>query len=275
MARRARNILLSLASPALCVLLLLGMIAEARTRIQPADAEPYHARVRDAVDAVPVTLQIGGGWVSTDTPVPTEATKLLRPNNILSREYSEQSTNGEPRPLRKADLLIVACRDARDLQGHYPKNCYVANGQTLVSAARRTWTVEKRDSDGNLKKDANGDIEYLNIDGTEYLFDASHSSQNGRDLRRVYNFFVIPAIPHLPARAVRGICPDIDAVYKSGEDYQRRYYGASEFQVVISDDVSQEQRDDAFRQIITECTPAIETMLNENADKNPTRGPQP
>jgi hypothetical protein len=253
MARSGNTIAWTLASPALCVLLLAGIIAEGRTRIQPGDAEPFHARVKVAIENIPT--MIGGGlWGSVKRDVPQAATKLLRPNAIFCYEYNESTTGDQYRPLRSAILLVVQCKDARDLQGHYPKNCYPAMGQTLKSSTLRTWTVAG-----------------LDIPGTEYLFDAGHGTTKGQDLRRVYNFFVIPVIPHLAAQSVRGICPDIDAVYKSGEDYQRRYYGAAEFQLVLSDELSQESRDDVFAQIMTPVVPVIRALINDH--QNPTPNP--
>ncbi len=51
----------------------------------------------------------------------------------------------------------------------------------------------------------------------------------------MYNFFVMPLVPGVTVshKELDGvICPDITSVYTSGEDYQRRYYGAAEFQLV-------------------------------------------
>jgi hypothetical protein len=227
------------APPLICLALLTALAAEAHTRIQPTDAEPFHARARAAIDNIPPVME-NGAWVSQDQPVPPSATALLRPNAILSREYVKRDSDGR---LISAGVLIVQCKDARDMQGHYPPRCYPANGATLVEQTPRTWTIGG-----------------LTIPGMEYLF--TQLTQGRNEELRVYNFFVIPEIPGLPARAVRGICPDIQAVYQSGEDYQRRYYGSAQFQFVFSNDLSRAARDQIMKELLEPNVSVIRTLMN-------------
>ena len=213
--------------------------------MQPADAEPFHRRAKAAVDSIPETLD-GGRWVSQTEDVPPSATQLLRPNAVLSRRYVKQTADGRQ---LDANVLIVQCKDARDMQGHYPPRCYPANGDTLLERKPRTWVV-----DG------------VSIPGIEYLFSQTVAGRN--DDRRVYNFFIIPKIPGMPDRAVRGICPDIDAIYKSGEDYQQRYYGAAEFQFVFSNDFSEQDRDLMLAELLGPNMNVVRTLMNDG----PTTG---
>jgi len=58
--------------------------------------------------------------------VPTAAQRLLRSNVLISREYTNEKTE------ERANFLLVQCSDARDLDGHFPPNCYRNAGYTLA-----------------------------------------------------------------------------------------------------------------------------------------------
>src|SRR5215813_14806637 len=89
--------------PILSIGLLVGIVAETRSHIQPRDIDPYHARAKEAIDGVPYVI---GTWTGKDQPVPLAAQKLLRPNAILSRVYVDSTATG-PYQIRAASLLIV------------------------------------------------------------------------------------------------------------------------------------------------------------------------
>jgi hypothetical protein len=227
-------------APALCLALLAALAAEAHTRVQPGDAEPFHARARAAIGSIPPEMD-NGNWVSEDVPEPPSATALLRPNAILSRHYLKRLSDGRT---LSVGVLIVQCKDARDMQGHYPPRCYPANGATLVEQLPRTWLIGG-----------------VTISGMEYYFTQLTQGRN-EDLR-VYNFFVIPRIPGLADHGVYGIYPDIEAVYKSGEDYQRRYYGAAQFQFVFPNELSQSVRDQIMTELLENNVSVIRALTNE------------
>jgi hypothetical protein len=242
MSASAKNLLPVLMPPALCLLLLAGLVAQARTRVQPGDAEPFHQRAAAAIAGIPASLD-SGQWVSQEEPEPPSATALLRPNAMLSRRYIKHLPDGQ---ILSVGVLIVQCRDARDMQGHYPPRCYPANGARQLQSIPRTWNIAG-----------------TTITGMEYLFTQLTEGRN-QDLR-VYNFFVIPEIPGLEARAVRGprgICPDIDSVYASGEDYQQRYYGAAQFQFVFPDELTQAARDEILAEILAPNLNVVTTLMN-------------
>src|SRR5438309_2067531 len=91
------------------LLLLGGAVAERCTLLRPADGTAYQARVKQAFAGFPLK---SGDWVGTDAAVPAEAMKLLRPNWIMSRQYTNAATN------QRCNVLFVDCTDARDLQCH-------------------------------------------------------------------------------------------------------------------------------------------------------------
>ena len=234
-----------LAAPVLCAGLLIGIAAQKASLLKPADAEPYHARVKAAVDAIPMNL---GLWSGVQVDLPPAAVNLLRPNAILSRHYRDNRRyEYGPTGARRrrsgmvAQLLIVQCRDSRDMVGHYPRNCYVNSGEDLREERERTWQV--------------GDV---SITGTEYMFDMA-----GGRRRCVYNFLIVPG-------ADGGqIVPDIEGVNRAAEDYQRRYLGAAQFQFVLSGDAAEApraERDRAFRSLMGEIVDVIKVM--QSADLN-------
>jgi hypothetical protein len=219
------------AAPTACVALMLGMIAENRTHITPADVEPYHARAKAAIASIPTTI---GSWTAKPETVPREAIKLLRPNIILSLRYSDNDVSHARWYDRWAGLLVDQCRDARDMNGHYPPICYVNSGEVEIYREPRDWKV------GSLV-----------ITGTEYHFLRTSATESTRTA--VYDFLIVP-------RA--GILRDMDGVGKAAEDYQQRYYGAAQFQVLMNADLPQQERDEIFTTLMQPCEPAIRTLMS-------------
>jgi len=219
------------------------MVAEARTHVQPTEAAPHLQRCRDAIDAVPdVVATSNGTWVGHETEMPRPAIELLHPNRILSRVY----VNTQAREV--ASLLIVNCSNAYYLMGHYPPICYPSQGEKEIEGrtVARIWHLP-----------------HMDISGMEYHFAAKGPTDQEQV---VYNFFVMPLVPSLTVahKELDGvICPDMDSVYASGEDYQRTYYGATEFQLVTDPQLmTKEQRDQALIDILTPCQDLLRTLEN-------------
>jgi hypothetical protein len=229
--------------PTISILMLVGMVAEARTHVQPTEAEPHLQRCRQAIAAFPMTIETPSGtWTGRDTTVPEPAIKLLRPNgNPLSRDYVNDETK------QTVSLLIVNCKDARYLEGHYPPRCYPAQGEKEIQEERkqRTWQLP-----------------HIELTGMEYHFAPKSPTDQGQV---VYNFFVMPLVPDstVSHKELDGvICPDIDSVDRSGEDYQRRYYGAAEFQLVTGPQMSRQERDRALIDLLSPNEKMIWTLEN-------------
>lgn len=173
-----------------------------RVAIDTAAVEAYHLRVKQAVEALPVEQ---GGWTGSEVPIPPSATRLLRPNAIVAREYRTPERGGIA-----ATLLVVQCADIRDMQGHYPPNCYPAHG----------WTSGERSLDARL-----GDLASLRYEFTQI----TGNKQRGIT---VYNLFVLPT---------GEVTHSMDRVRKAGANYAVRPYGAAQIQIVINDAVSRDQ----------------------------------
>ncbi len=241
MIRRIRQFAFVLTPPILAATLLAGIVNEQRRHIKPADVEPYHARAKAAMDAVPYVI---GEWTGRDDEITPAAQKLLRPNAILNRAY--QTPPG--RFHREASLLIVQCRDSRDMVGHFPPICYRAHGMTAESFPGCSAKVE-----AGLWRD--WPVGNETIPGVEYRFTHRRHGEFWRTT--VYNFFIVPQ---------KGMVRDMQGIADAAEDYQQRYYGAAQFQVVFtslaSEDLSQAGHDEIFATLLTPNLTLIQTLTS-------------
>ena len=230
-----------IAPPLLCAGVLLGITFEKAGHVRARDAEAYHARVKAAILKTDFTVgdEQSGIWIGKDVDPTKAAVELLRPNVILSRRYSSEDP-ARPQSSLVCNVLIVHCKDSRDMVGHYPENCYVNIGETLVDRRPREWSVP------GLPK----------IIGTEYLFERFDRGPAGtRRGRCVYNFLVVPTNKGMV------IVPDIKGLNEAAEDYQKRYFGAAQFQFVMSDDMKRDQRDQIVQTLLA-SNPGIFEALN-------------
>jgi hypothetical protein len=188
----------------------------------PADAAPYHQRVREAASQLP--LQIGR-WTGEDVPEPYDVINKLRANVLISRRYEDLVAG------RRVTLLLVQCEDAALLAGHYPPTCYHNQGYFELADEPRDWVA--------------GD---LRITGTQYEFG---ENQAGGATMVIANFFVMP-----DGRILR----DIEAVNSAANDIRARYYGAAEFQIVFDPDTPQDERDQIVKMFALACESTIKAI---------------
>lgn len=227
-----------LVAPIACMGVLGGMLFEQGQQVTPRSVEPYHEAARVAIEAVPPRIDTRDGttWAARDIPLPTAALQLLRPNAYLSRRYVVV-TEGRDRNLA-ANLLIVQTRDSRDMVGHYPPKCYPSSGFTLAEEPKPFLRT----------------IDGQHIRATEYTFTIL---KNGRTERQtVYNFLLVPGV---------GIVPDFSHVERAAEDYQQRYFGAAQYQVVMNGELPRDARERAYDTLIRENINVINTLVNENS----------
>ena len=238
-----KSLLPILASPLLCLCLLGGIALQQRTRLRP-DApavRQYHVRALQAINDMPSTIYVDGvEWNAKPRDPTAAAVKLLKPNVILSRQYVEGVYDRYPqRFARFADLLIVQCRDSRDMTGHYPPICYKNIGYE---------NYQEPETPQPLR------IGSLSVPYTRYYFQRWEQGQPFQIC--IYNFFVVPG---------RGVVRDIKGVHQAAEDYERRFFGAAQFQVLIPLSVvsDQKDRDRIFEALIQSRPGLIETLLND------------
>lgn len=227
-------------SPALAVAMLLW--AAHLTQAWPAqsDARPYHDRSRLAVTAIPLNI---GRWSGKELKPQAVAVEMLRPNVIRTIEFTDPSVAAIRRPEHRVWLNIVQCRYAADMLGHEPARCYPSYGDVAIYSRRREWTIPAAQVAGASTM----------ISGTEYRFERT---VDGKSYRRVvYNFMIAPG---------RGIVSDMKELEKAAEDYQRRYHGAAQVQVVFASLAGQElgeaERDEVFSTLMQASLPAVEVL---------------
>ena len=216
-----------MAGPVALTLVLLGAAwAEKVTFHQaPEDATEYHARVKAAKDQFPYNI---GPWLGTNTEseVPEGAVKLLRTPVIVSRRYQNVRTG------KTASLLIVHCRDARDLIGHYPPICYPSQGWTKAGAS----TAERL------------------VNGRTYPF-TDYQFTSGRIERatelRIDNFMVLPD---------GQVTPNMQGVEDVAKDYRRKFFGAGQVQLITDASWGRSERDEFFREVISAAEPMLEVI---------------
>lgn len=226
---------LRLLAPALASALLVGMGVANAGFPTAQDAEPYHAQIMAMSLDTPTTF---GPWESRPIEVPPSAVELLRPNAMLSRQFRDQENR------RHASILIVQCKDARDLSGHWPPNCYKASGYTLTNIESRTWPAFGNPADGTP---LSGD----EIPGVEYTFDMEMADGPSRLV--VANFLIVPGV---------GLVPDMASVREAGADPQRRSLGAAQVQVVTDGSYTRAERDAIFAELLEPHWPLIAAITN-------------
>ena len=198
--------------------LLCGLWVQKLQYPKQGDADDYHRIVKVAIDAIPLDVD---DWAGKDDNVPRTAIALLRPNAILSRRYVHRHTR------QRVNFLIVQCRDARDMIGHYPPVCYPANGWTQKKRVELEWNV-----DG------------MRFEGTSYEFYKAFPTSS--KTMYVTNVILLPD-GNMPR--------EMDAVRALAADYRKHFFGAAQIQMNFGGETSSDQRYDI-----------LETFLRTIAD---------
>ena len=215
---------LSRTIPPLASIALLGIMAfRDPLYIDARPAMPFHERVKLAVQAIPMQI---GEFAGRDLPIPQGAVALLKPNAMLSRLYTDASTDTH------VVFMVVQSRDSRDMRGHCPAVCYPANG----------WSI---DADPPVNLDGKG----FTIRGREYML--HRTTAGGEEKLFVRSFFVLPN-----GRTV----PDMDDVVAAAKDYRKLSYGAAQVQVVFEPDLDLGKRDAIFATLMEANGPLVRTM---------------
>lgn len=212
------------AAPLLVLLLLAGLGAETLQRPEPEEAAPYHQRVAEAAEQLPMQI---GDWIGTNEPIRKAAIQMLKPNVIYNRVFYNARTG------QRVVVLIVQCKDARDIAGHYPPVCYPGSGLNEQS-----------------REPFNRELDGVTIHGMEYVFapDAYGSQQLTVD-----NFLLVPD---------HDVVRDMDAVFARAWDFLKRFYGAAQVQVVFSDpNLTDAEREEIFNTMIDAHMPVIKAIL--------------
>ena len=203
-------------APLVTLLLLAGMTTADKLRIDPHESDGYHSRAAVAIAKVPKVFGTSNHtWFQTgkDILLPDDAAGMLKPNAYLHRLYMNPSTG------RRVEILLVQCRDTRDMQGHYPPICYPSSGCSIDPGITQTWQAGS-----------------LSITGVEYVV-TRPSSQ----ILIVRNFFVLPN-----GKIVR----DMDSVVAAAKDYRELVYGVAQIQLLFDASVGEVERNQIFAQMM-------------------------
>jgi len=202
-------------------LLLVFAAVSSRIAVDRVEVERYHASVREAAQRFPINM---GEWAGHEVDLPPSATKLLRPNAIIAREYQSTVREG-----LSATVLLVQCADIRDMQGHYPPNCYPAHG----------WSGTTKSRVAQL-----GDLPAAR-------YDFVRRSERGERGITVYNLFILPT---------GETTIDMRDVRRASSDYGTRPFGAAQVQVVIDKDVPESEHAWILGEMRRIADPVVEVL---------------
>jgi hypothetical protein len=210
-------------APYLCGALLAGLMLmgglDART---PPGAEDYRAQVRKAIDAIPYKI---GPAVGTDVEPTRAAILLLSPNKIFQRRYVDPVTGWSQ------SLLIVHCKDVRDMTGHFPPNCYPAHGWRSEGAERARVQVNQEPTDA-------------------MVFRFSKQEEIVSHRMTVLNFFIIP-------EGGGTIFASMDEMERTARASPVGGLGVAQVQIVHDEDASPQWREHMVRETMQAIAPTL------------------
>lgn len=189
-------------------------------------AGEYHARVKDAIEQIPYRI---GEWRGRDAEVAVSARRLLKPNEILQRRYSNSVTG------REVSLLVVHCGDVRDMSGHFPPICYPANGWKSIGTDDVGLTI------GNNLATAKWYEFRKTVGGIKHEM-------------TVLNFFVLPD-------SAGAIVADMDIVRRVSQRSDLAGLGVAQIQILVDTDLTEEARMEIVHLMLDAVDPAIEVIV--------------
>ncbi len=211
------------AGPARRLLVSLGMDAPPLR-----GAEDYFQRVAGAIERIPYRI---GPWLGRDVETQPAAVRLLRPNKLMQRRYTDPATGED------VSLLLVHCGDVRDMAGHYPPVCYPAHGWKETASA-----------------DAYETIQLLGQSARARVYRFTQRRDGVLREMSVVNFFVLPG-------GESHVTPDMDDLERATQRRASATLGSAQVQILTSERMTGEQR----REVVGEFVRAIEPSLREVA----------
>jgi hypothetical protein len=220
-----KQLALTLMAPIASLLMTAALFAHMHRSGALDDTEPYHQRARQAIENIPLSF---GGWEGEEVRIPPAAGQLLRPNALISRNYQNRESG------LWATLVVVHCRDPRDMSGHYPPNCYRGSGW-MQGGPPEAVACELEDG-------AAVTLAEYRFSRTEHLRIAS---------RRIYNFFVLPT---------EGVVMQMEQVRRATGDYRHRPYGAAQIQIIMDSSTPEAERQRILGDMLQVLGPVIEVL---------------
>lgn len=218
----------------ICFMILAGIGLLGNNPTNTARIDSYHEQVRQIIESIPPEVD---GWVGQQVPLPQSATSLLRPNAIISRHYVHLDRG------LQATLLIVQCRDARDMAGHYPPVCYPGNG----------WLQREEPTDLVIPA--------FDQEIRRYVF----HRVAGRDERDIYVYDLFA----LPTGETTLSMTD---VRRLSSDYANRQLGAAQIQIVIDGQTDLKEHEWILDQMYAIVASAVEAVREGRTVTDPSEG---
>lgn len=173
----------------------------------PRGVSGYFAAVSRSLDALPYKV---GPWIGADTEVQEAAVRLLNPNKLIQRVYTDPATG------RTVQVLVVHCGETRDMVGHFPPVCYPAHG----------WVQEEA-------LPAEVRIDDVVSPATQYRF--RRTLQGLQSEMVITNFFVLPG-EGLQTAA------DIGSLDQASQSPLQAALGAAQVQIVTEAQLRSDER---------------------------------
>lgn len=216
---------MALASVGVCIVLSAAM-GLGLSLPDGSEAEAYHAKVRTVAKDLPRQV---GPWSAVDVDLPEAAVALLRPNVLISRRYVDEETD------RSFAMLIVQCADARDMEGHYPPNCYPSSGWTSLG-----------------QQPTRTDLGSKVVDSIDYEFE--RASVDSFERIGVVNLIVVPGSGYVTSmRSIRRLAGTVSD----------RYFGAAQVQFVFSGNWGQDERQSVVEEVVATIEPLLDVILDK------------
>jgi hypothetical protein len=212
-------------APALTVALLGGLVGFDKLRVDPSQAEPFLRQTAAAIAALPKDY---GPWHTVaDIPLRDDERRLLDVNAAVHRSYVNLRTG------QAAEVLLVQCRDARSMQGHFPPVCYPSNGYQLRQLGGvQEWAIGH---DG-ARKVPGIEYEIVKPDGQAFV---------------VRDFFVLPNGRY---------ATDMTSVIAAAKNYQELVFGGAQVQVLFRATVPPHERDAIFSDVLAPYGDLLDTL---------------
>ena len=220
------------ASPLVALVLLATMLVTGGIDVYaPANADRYFTLVAERIRQIPYQI---GAWNGIDEPMTEPARELLKPNELLQRRYHNRDT-GE-----SFTLLLIHCKNTRDMEGHYPPVCYPRHG----------WSMGRTDH------------VVLSVDGQQipanrYSFEKPSRQTAGMN---VLGFFVLPSNEQ-PYTA------GMEALTRASRARSAAGMGAAQIQIITERSMAQSRRDEIVAMVLEEIGPTLRLIARGTADE--------
>jgi hypothetical protein len=202
------------------IILVVIVMYRGFTPAEATGVDEYFADVRESIERIPYRI---GPWIGRDGTPSESAQRLLKPNKIMQRDYTDPATGAQ------VSLLIVHCGDTRDMEGHWPPNCYPRAG----------WDLTTRPTDASFA------LEGVSYPAKRYAFEKG-TSVAARTRLEILNFFVLPGEDS-------AIVADMSDVNRASQRRTTAGLGAAQVQILLPSGLS----DEAKRAVVEEFTRAV------------------